>query len=76
MLSPFEDDPMFIALFNRHGSLLPIMHLYQFIAAFIDVPIHISNNYLMSQKMEIIILSYLIKLMIATCLTVNNIIKY
>ena len=46
----FEDNPMFIALFNRHGSLLPIMHLYQFIAAFIDVPIHISNNYLMSQK--------------------------
>ena len=26
------------------------MHLYQFIAAFIDVPIHIANNYLMSQK--------------------------
>ena len=52
------------------------MHLYQFIAAFIDVPIHIANNYLMSQKMEITILSYLIKLMIATCLTVNNIIKY
>ena len=67
LLSPFEDDPMFIALFNRHGSFTPIMHLYQFIAAFIDVPIHIANNYLMSQKMEITILSYLIKLMIATC---------
>ena len=52
MLSPFEDDPMFIALFNRHGSLLPIMHLYQFIA-FIDVPIHIANNYLMSQRDKI-----------------------
>lgn len=46
----FEDDPMFLSLFNRHGSLLPIMHLYQFISAFIDVPIYISNNYLMSQK--------------------------
>ena len=42
----------------------------------LSMPIHIANNYLMSQKMEITILSYLIKLTIATCLTVNNIIKY
>ncbi|WP_154838447.1 AraC family transcriptional regulator Rsp [Staphylococcus sp. Marseille-Q1834] len=45
-----ENDPMYISLFNHHGSILPIMHLYQFINAFVDEPITIANNYLMSRK--------------------------
>ncbi|MGA4514835.1 AraC family transcriptional regulator Rsp [Staphylococcus caledonicus] len=45
-----ETDPMYLSLFNSHGSLLPIMHLYQFVAAFVDEPIQISNNFVMSRK--------------------------
>ena len=46
----FEDDSLDIALFNKYGSLKPIMHLYQFVAAFMNEPIEITNNYMLSRK--------------------------
>ncbi|UDI77594.1 AraC family transcriptional regulator Rsp [Staphylococcus taiwanensis] len=45
-----ETNPMYISLFNHHGSLLPIMHLYRFISPFMEESIYISNNYVMCIK--------------------------
>ena len=45
-----ETDPMYISLFNNHGSLLPIMHLYRFVSTFSNESFQISNNYLMCYK--------------------------
>lgn len=45
-----ETDPMYISLFNSHGSLLPIMHLYRFVATFSNESFQIANNYLMCYK--------------------------
>lgn len=45
-----EDESPFIALFNRYGSPLPLMHLYKLIEPFLNEPLEIANNFLMSRK--------------------------
>ena len=66
-----DDDSQYISLFNSYGSPLPLMHIYKMVASFVDEPLEVGNNYLMSRK-EIIIFYYLIKLMTVTYLIVSR----
>ena len=67
-----ETDPMYISLFNNHGSLLPIMHLYRFVSTFSNESFQISNNYLMCYKDGNYHVILLIKSMTVIYLIANN----
>ncbi|MEJ7423851.1 AraC family transcriptional regulator Rsp [Staphylococcus warneri] len=41
---------IYISLFNEFGNALPLIHIYKMAHAFVDEPIQISNNYIMSRK--------------------------
>ncbi|WP_037541630.1 AraC family transcriptional regulator Rsp [Staphylococcus caprae] len=45
-----DDDSQYISLFNSYGSPLPLMHIYKMVASFVDEPLEVGNNYLMSRK--------------------------
>lgn len=41
---------IYISLFNEFGNALPLIHIYKMAHAFVNEPIQISNNYIMSRK--------------------------
>ena len=45
-----DDHSQYIALFNNYGSPLPLMHIYKMGDSFVDEPLELGNNYLISRK--------------------------
>ncbi|MFZ8094236.1 AraC family transcriptional regulator Rsp [Staphylococcus aureus] len=45
-----DDHSNYISLYNKYGSPLPLMHLYNMFRPFVNEDIEITNNYVLSRK--------------------------